>query len=87
MKYFSLLKRSERGEKYIHSLRRIAMFYSIETSEREDREGLDVWIKRSDGEFCSLICAENEDDPMNDGIPVPWNIIASARRVADKVGY
>ena len=62
------------------------MLYMIETCPNEDREGSQVWIKRSDGEYVSLAVAEDYG-VFDDGSPVPDRIVQRARELADRIDY
>ena len=60
--------------------------YRIETSPNEDREGVQIWIYRDDGEYVSLAVAEDWGE-FDDGSPVPDRIVQRARALADRVHY
>ena len=61
--------------------------YDVYSEPNQDREGVQIWIERDDGEICSLECADNEVDPFMDGTRVPESVIRMAWRLAEKVGY
>jgi len=57
--------------------------YRIETSPNEDREGVQIWIYRDDGESVSLSVAEDWGE-FDDGSSVPDRIVQRARALADR---
>lgn len=56
------------------------------TPNDDDRPGVQVWIDRSDGNSCSLACAQGEGE-MDDGVPIPAAVIRRAEAFADTVDY
>jgi len=53
--------------------------FRIVAEPNEDRPGSSVYIEcRSTGEFCSLVCAMNEDDPYGDGTRIPGYVVDQA---------
>jgi hypothetical protein len=61
--------------------------FTFEAEELPDgREGYDVFIINDDGETCSLACAQNEEDPFDDGTRVPQSVVDYAEQLETELG-